>query len=188
MTVLRRLRGILGIALTWCAAFALIGALFGLGLVLAIASGALPPSPYREENLYLMIILSRAARWAMIGVLSGIAFAVTLMVAERRQTLATLSPTRVARWGRLAGTLGSGAMAAVVVAFVLLDGTPAMSAWRLLVGFAAVPLFGGLLGRMTATATLRAARGDVAVLPSSRDHDDQRALGTPRATQPVTPR
>ncbi len=101
MRPLRRLRGVLGIAATWGAAFAAVGAVLGLGLVLAIASGALPPSPNGREGLYVAILLSRAARWATIGALSGIVFAGTVMVAERRQTLASLSARRFARWGLL---------------------------------------------------------------------------------------
>jgi hypothetical protein len=151
---------VLGIAITWAAAFAAIGAIFGIGLVLAIASGALPPMPDGPDDLYLMIVASRILRWATIGLLSGIAFAATVAIAGRRETVATLSAPRFARWGMLAGTLGSAAMAAVVAAFILLDGTMVASPWTLLLGFASVPVFGGLLGRATAATMLRAARGE----------------------------
>jgi MFS family permease len=175
MSALRRLRGIAVTAVLWGAAFALVGAVFGLGLALAIAAGALPPQPDAPENFYLLLVGSRIARWAVIGALSGTLFAATLMVAERRQTLESLSAERFARWGLLAGALGSAAMAAIVAAFILLDGTAAASAWRLMSGFAAVPVVGALFGRATAAATLHAARSDLLV-PGARVDAGARVL------------
>ena len=165
----------------WAAAFAGVGAVIGVGLVVGIASGVLPPPRYSRDDFYLMVVLSRTARWAAIGALSGLAFAGTILVAERRQTIASLSARRLARWGLLAGALGPVAMVAAVAAFMLRDGALASSIWLLAIGFAAAPVVGGMLGRATAAATQRAARGDLLGPTSPGEEPGEAAMLTDRA-------
>jgi hypothetical protein len=110
--------------------------------------------------------LAVVARWAAIGALSGLLFGATVAVAERRQTIRTLSERRFRRWGVLAGAVGSAAVASAVVAFLLPAGALHVSL-PLVTGLAAIPVVGGLLGRFTAGATLRAAQRDEA-LPAGR--------------------
>jgi hypothetical protein len=157
MPGLRQLRGVLGITATWSVAFAGVGVVLALLLALALAANAVPPSRVAHEHLFTGVV----ARWAIIGALSGVTFAGAVMVAERRQTLASLSAHRFARWGLAGGAIGAAAVAAAFIALVLPAGALAASGWSLAVGFAAVPLVGGLLGRATAAVTLRAARRDV---------------------------
>ncbi len=98
----------------------------------------------------------------MIGASSGVAFAGTIIAAERQQTLATLSARRFARWGLLAGALGAAVVAAALVTAMVPGGLAAASGWSLALGLAPIPVVGGVLGRSTATAILRAARRDLA--------------------------
>jgi hypothetical protein len=158
MRVLRRLRGVLGIAATWGAAFAGLGVLFGLWLVFQLATGAVPTPSIDRDRLYALVLVGQVLRWGLIGAASGVAFSAILMLAERRQTLATLSPRRFARWGLLAGALGGAAVAAAILLFVLADGVLHVPALSLALPLVGVPLIGAALGRATAAATLRAAR------------------------------
>jgi hypothetical protein len=157
--MLRRLRGLLGIAATWGVAFAGVGVIAGSLAALTYAVGAMPPQVGSRE--ISTAIIAGIARWAAVGALSGIVFSVTVMMAERRQTLATLSPRRFARWGGLAGAVGSIAVVGVFVVAFLPAGFVAASGGSLAGSLLLVPIVGGALGRSTATATLRAARQEV---------------------------
>lgn len=157
--MLRRLRGVLGIAATWGVAFTGIGVIAGALAALAYAFGALPPQVGLRE--ISVAILGGVARWAIIGAASGIVFSVTVMLAERRQTLATLSPRRFTRWGILAGALGSATVAAVFIAVFMPAAFVTAAGWSLAASVSAVPVVGGALGGATATASLKAARRDL---------------------------
>ena len=161
MEILRRLRGVLVTAVTWGAAFAALSTILGSLAVVGIAvSGT--PVPSDIPGGIAAAVVAGIARWATIGALSGAVFATSIMVAERRQTLASLSARRFARWGLLAGALGS---TTVVIAFVALlpVGFVAASGWSLAAMMSGVPVVGGALGHAAATATLKAARRDVAL-------------------------
>jgi hypothetical protein len=159
----------LGIAATWSLAFASAGLVPALAVGLAVATGAVAPAAPGSGPL--PAALAVVARWAAIGALSGLVFAATVAVGERRQTIGTLSERRVRRWGMLAGSVGSAAVASVVVAFLLPGDAPPASL-PLVTGLVGIPVAGGLLGRLTADASLRAARRDA-------------ALPTADATQPT---
>lgn len=88
---LRRLRGIIGMAVTWAVAGA--GLLTGLGLVLgAGVSGVM------------------ATLGAFMGFLSGGAFGVMLSIVERRKRLEDLSLWRMALWGGFGGFVMAGGL------------------------------------------------------------------------------
>ena len=165
--LMRRLRGMLGITLTWAAVFAGLGAVGGLALTIGLAAGTLPASELAPDGVYAAV-LGVVARWGLVGALSGIVFAASVMVAERRKTLATLSQRRIAGWGLLAGALGTMGVVAVYVAFLVQSGFHPASWWSLAGGLVAVPVVGGALGRVTAARTLRAARRDLPTLASAR--------------------
>jgi hypothetical protein len=166
MRLLQRIRSTLGTALTWSAAFAAVGVVGGVFLGLGLTYGFIPPPP-GEHASPLVLGMQVVARWAIVGALSGIAFSIAVMIAERRQYLETLSARRFGWWGFLAGALGT---AGVVTAFVALlpIGFVAGAGWSLAAGLGAIPIVGGMLGRVTAAATLRAARrGMSSALPAA---------------------
>lgn len=90
-TLLRRLRGALGVGATWAALWVACG--LGLvGIISIFRPGDIDPG----EGLGTMIPV-----FATVGFLSGLGFAGLLWLAERRRTLPRLSLGRVAVWGML---------------------------------------------------------------------------------------
>ncbi len=80
---LRRIRGSLGIGLTWAA----VG--FGVGAVLELLSGA-PVNGALFENAF---------QAAVMGFINGVAFSAVLRIAEGRRTFEEMSLWRFAGWG-----------------------------------------------------------------------------------------
>ncbi len=105
---IRRLRGALGIGVTW-------GVLWvAFGLVLGLIIGVFRPEeidPGEGPGKVLPI-------FALVGFLSGLGFAGVLSLAERRRTIHELSLGRAALWGLLGG-----------VAIPLLMGTDGSMGW-----------------------------------------------------------
>lgn len=95
-TLRRKLRGVMGIGLTWGLVWAAIGALTGLVMRLTIP-GSVDPG----ENE-----LVAGAIFGAVGFLSGAGFGILLSFAESRRTILDLSLPRVAMWG----VLGSAAL------------------------------------------------------------------------------
>ena len=89
---LRRLRGVLGNALTWGAGWSLVGA--AIGVLNVVVAGA-PLS---------VVILPFAYSWAKMGFLGGTLFSIVLGIAEGRTRLDQVSIPRIAAWGGI-GTL-----------------------------------------------------------------------------------
>ena len=91
ITLVRRLRGALGIALTWGVLWAPIG--LALGLILAaLRPGDIDPGEGPGRI---------AAVFGVVGFLSGLGSAALLSLGEQRKTIRQLSPARVALWGAL---------------------------------------------------------------------------------------
>ncbi len=101
--LLRRLRGLAGVGITWGAMWAGIGA--GVGLVIGIVN----PEVWRWTNP----IIEWAYGMGLYGFVSGVGFGTLLSLKEGRKRLFDLSLGRVALWG----LLGS---AAVPVIFSIL--------------------------------------------------------------------
>jgi membrane-associated protease RseP (regulator of RpoE activity) len=99
--LMRRLRGLLGLGVTWGAGWAGIGAAIGLAIRLVA-----PPA-------WGSPILAWALGMGAYGFVSGVGFGKLLWFREGRKTLGELSLKRVALWG----VLGS---AAVPLVFALL--------------------------------------------------------------------
>ena len=89
---LRKCRGILGVAVTWGAMWAVVFAL------IAFVIGLIDPDSVDPGESGLRI----ARIGAVFGAVSGISFGIILSVAERRKTLRELSLARVALWGAVA--------------------------------------------------------------------------------------
>lgn len=163
MRLLRRIRGIVGTALTWATGWGVLGAAANAValLVWGVPRGA--PVAY---------MLSMAALFlATYGFIAGVASSLVLLAAERRHARHQLTLPRMAAWGGLGGVL----MAAVPVAAM---GLTSLTGVFLLVC--------GLLGTGSAAASLSIARrGQIA---GATDHtleprgaaDDEEAAGPDR--------
>lgn len=87
---LRRIRGAIGIALTWAAAW------FGAGILLARVPGFYSDLPF-------------ALLFAPLGFVTGVIFSGILGALERRRRFDRLSLSHFAGWGAVSGLLLSGA-------------------------------------------------------------------------------
>ena len=120
--MLRRIRGLVGTALTWGA----MGAVVGVGAFVGVMR-PWPISAIRWEPF-----LTRFALWEGMsitwGLACGLAFALVFLALERSRGLQQLSPTRVTAWGALAGAV-----------------FPALLSVRPLLGGASVAYFGGIV-------------------------------------------
>lgn len=92
----RRLRGMVGLALTWGVGLA---ALATGALALGLATGLVPSGIFGARELVAV-----AARGLLVGGVAGGLFGWLLSRRERGHSLATLSTRRVAVWGFVAGS------------------------------------------------------------------------------------
>jgi hypothetical protein len=100
-TIFRRLRGILGMGVTWAVVWACAGALIGI-----VQRYWLPRSyPQLPPGALDGIILANGISWGTYGFALGSLFACVLAIAERRRALEQLTIWRIAVWGALAGAL-----------------------------------------------------------------------------------
>ena len=139
--MVRRLRAVLVTALSW--------AVFWLpfGFLMPLFRGPPPECLYCPPNWFILFLLT----WCLSGGVSGAAFALVLMIAERRHSLAELSMARVASWG----AIGAAILPLVLVMADIVQSGLAGFAW----GGAAVILgIAGSLGAVCATVTLALAR------------------------------
>lgn len=133
---LQRIRGAVGIGLTWALGWAPVGAITGLiaGMVLGFPLGG--------------IALNYAQLFAGLGFVGGTIFSTVLRLAEGRRRFDQLSLPRFAAWGSVGG-LALGALS-VAMGIVGLGGITPLTA--------AVVGAAGLLGAGSATGTLSLAR------------------------------
>jgi cation transporter-like permease len=138
---LRRVRGIVGTALTWALVW------LPMGIVMAV---------YRFRHLHphapipLRVILVVALAWAAWGAISGAVFASVLAVAERHRALSDLLPSRTAAWGALGAVVLPGGIFLIVALK-----NPSVD---LIVPAAATLSISAVLGAACAAATLALAR------------------------------
>ena len=118
--LLRRLRGLLGVGLTWGALWSAIGA--GIGLVITIVR----PDPFALTNPIFVWALGMG----LYGLVSGVGFGSLFSLREGRKTILDLSLRRAAIWGVLGaatvpllfgalGTFEAGTTVAEVVGAIL---------------------------------------------------------------------
>ena len=94
-TLLRRLRGMLGMGITWAVGWAVV--MFIIGTIIGIVDpDAIDPG---EEPWRLGAVVG------FVGFLSGAAFAAIFASAERRRKIQELSAARAAVWGALGGAV-----------------------------------------------------------------------------------
>ena len=130
--LIRRLRGALGIGVTWGVLWAAIG------LVLGVTVGVVRPEVIGPGEGPGKV----AAVLGFVGFLSGLGFAGLFSLAERRRTIQELSLGRVALWGLLGAA-----------AIPLLTGADAS------VGFITGPMGAVFAATFVATARRGALRG-----------------------------
>lgn len=91
---LRRVRGLVGMGLTWAAGWALVGLLIGVASLLGIPMG-----------WFLEVFDAPLPALAVPGFFAGAAFSAVLGVAARHRRFDQLSLPRFAAWGALGGLL-----------------------------------------------------------------------------------
>ncbi|MDP1892437.1 MAG: hypothetical protein Q8K55_16235 [Gemmatimonadaceae bacterium] len=145
---MRRIRGAIGMGLTWAVGWAIMG--IGIG----VASLALPFLPW---HLVFEIFDAPLPAMAVPGFFGGIFYSIVLGIAGRRRRFDELSLPRVATWGAIGGlmlALFPGFL--VLVGLAHLGGSP--SGWSLaqLTALIAAPFM--LAGAGSATGSLLVAR------------------------------
>lgn len=96
---LRRIRGAIGMGLTWAAAWGVAGALVTLGFVLR--TGSRPDAPF-------------PIMFAAAGFVAGVVFSGVLVLVEGRRWFGQMSLSRFAAWGAAGGLLLSATFALAV--------------------------------------------------------------------------
>jgi hypothetical protein len=96
MRVMRRIRGAIGMGLTWAIGWAIAGLLIGVGSIL------LPGLPW---GAFLEVFDAPLPALAVPGFFAGVFFSTVLGVAGRRRSFDELSLPRVAAWGAVGGLL-----------------------------------------------------------------------------------
>jgi len=107
---LRRIRGTVGMGLTWAAGWSLIGAIVGFANLSGLGGGLLVPA-------------FTSLLYAASGFLSGAAFSVVLGITEGRRRFDQASLPRFAGWGAVGGFLVAGLLVTISVA---LGGAPSL--------------------------------------------------------------
>jgi hypothetical protein len=89
---MKRVRGAIGIGLTWGAAW------LGAGLIFMVIAAPHPENPF-------------FVAWGILGFIAGVTFATILGIVERRRLIDQLSLPRIAGWGALGGLALAGIFA-----------------------------------------------------------------------------
>ena len=143
---LRRIRGALGMGLTWAVGWALSGMFIGLASIL------LPGLPW---HYFFAVFDAPLPALAVPGFFAGVLFSTVLGIAGRRRRFDELSLPRVAAWGALGGVLLSLLPAAMVAVGLASLGRPDAGLWQL-TAMISGPLV--LLSAGSASGTLLVAR------------------------------
>jgi len=99
MSLIRKVRGLVGTALTWGA----LGAVVGIPVyIFAMRAWNFTPAHWRRLLTTFTVWEGMSFAW---GVACGLAFGLALLALERRRPLHQLTPSRVAAWGAVAGAL-----------------------------------------------------------------------------------
>jgi len=144
--IVRRLRGAVGIGLTWAAGWALVGVLIG------VTSRLLPGLPW---DLFFQVFDAPLPALAVPGFVGGVLFSTVLGVAGRRRRFDELSLPRFAVWGAVGGLLLGLVPAALVAVGLASIGHSALGLWGLT---AVISGPAALLGAVSASGSLVLAR------------------------------
>jgi hypothetical protein len=157
---LRRIRGAVGMGLTWAVGWALAGVLIGVTSIL------LPGLPW---DSFFDVFDAPLPALAIPGFVGGVLFSTVLGIAGRRRRFDELSLPRFAAWGAVGGLLLSLVPAAMVAVGLASLGRPDLGLWQITAAISG-PLI--VLSAVSASGTLMLARmaersslgGDVAEL------------------------
>ena len=145
-TWLRRIRGAVGMGLTWAAGWALVGLLIGA------TSRLLPGLPW---DAFFEVFDAPLPALAIPGFFGGAFFSMVLGIAARRRRFAELSLPRFAAWGAVGGLLLTlFPFALVAVGLASTEGSD-LGAWQI-IGAISGPFI--LLSAVSATGSLMLAR------------------------------
>ena len=152
---LRRIRGALGLGLTW----GIVGFTIGMGIELI-------------QNVWPNPLGSAVDIWpaalAYPGLLGGVAFSTVLGIAGRRRRFDELSLPRFAAWGAVGGLVVSLFPAAMVAMGLA---TPNIPVWQITAGLAGPCILGGAVAAAGSLALARVAE-DRALLAASEELAD----------------
>lgn len=143
----RKLRGVIGMGITWAAAWAV------MGLVLGASSRVIPGLPWGR---FFEIFDAPLPALAVPGFVGGVIFALVVGAAGRDRRLDELSLPRVTAWGALGGLLLSLVPAALTAIGLAQIGPDARFTTWGLVGIIAGPFI--VLSAACAACTLLIAR------------------------------
>lgn len=118
---LRRIRGVVGMGLTWAVGWALVGVLIG------VASTVLTGLPW---DSFFEIFDAPLPALAVPGFFGGALFSAVLGIAGRRRRFDELSLPRFAAWGAVGGLLLSLIPATLVALGLATFGRPDLGLWR----------------------------------------------------------
>lgn len=160
MSVLRKLRGALGVGVTWGAAWGVVGGAIG-GVIQLLTPGA---------SLFVTPMLGWALGMGAYGLISGFGFSALLALGDGSRRLNELKLSRVAAWG----ILGS---AFVPLAFGFLGFFPPSTTLMDVLG--AIALTGSLGGGFAAGSVAAARRAELSPGEGPRllanDQDEENA-------------
>ena len=143
---LRRIRGAVGMGLTWAAGWALFGVLIG------VTSRLLPGLPW---DSFFEVFDAPLPALAIPGFFGGALFSMVLGIAGRRRRFDELSLPRFAAWGAVGGLLLSLMPAALVAVGLASLGRPDAGLWKITATIGG-PLI--LLSALSACGSLMLAR------------------------------
>ena len=143
---LRRIRGAIGMGLTWAAGWAIFGVMIG-----AVST----VTPFLPWDSFFEIFDAPLPALAVPGFFGGVLFSIVLGIAGRGRKFDELSLKRFAAWGAAGGLLLALLPDFLVAAGLASLGTEAMSLWKLTAVIAA-PLV--VLGAASASGSLILAR------------------------------
>ena len=146
MKWLKRIRGTIGIGLTWAFGWA-VG-----GIMIGVASVVLPGLPWQ---LFFDVFDAPLPAFAIPGFFAGVFFSTVVGIAARRRRLSELSLPRFVAWGALAGVLVTLFPFALVAVGLASRGGSSVGGWQIL-SVITGPFV--LLSAASAAITLKVAR------------------------------
>lgn len=176
---LRRVRGAVGMGLTWAAGWALFGVLIG------VTSRLLPGLPW---DSFFEVFDAPLPALAIPGFFGGALFSMVLGIAGRRRRFDELSLPRFAAWGAVGGLLLSLMPAALVAMGLASLERPDAGLWKItatiggpLILLSAVSACGSLmLARLAVDRKLLEASEDGAEAEGGRPFVHERSARRPR--------
>lgn len=176
---LRRVRGAVGMGLTWAAGWALFGVLIG------VTSRLLPGLPW---DSFFEVFDAPLPALAIPGFFGGALFSMVLGIAGRRRRFDELSLPRFAAWGAVGGLLLSLMPAALVAVGLASLERPDAGLWKItatiggpLILLSAVSACGSLmLARLAVDRKLLEASEDGAEAEGGRPFVHERSARRPR--------